>query len=109
MRKAALAIAILFGFVATGIVTQTAEAAKPAKVKICHVNSANDVFEVPGFGVVVFGREIEVSEKALDAHLAHGDSDEYLPLTEDLRDFLEVLLDIKLPNADCVFFEPLAP
>ena len=44
----------------------------PAKVEICH---ATDAFDVPTneFTLIV-GHVISVSEKAVDAHLAHGDS-----------------------------------
>jgi len=78
-------------------------AGKADKVAICHLNSANDVIDLGPFGVIAFGKEIEVSGNALDAHLAHGDSVDYLPLPEELRDLLEEALQMKLPNADCYF------
>ncbi|MBN2588596.1 MAG: hypothetical protein JXA96_01945 [Sedimentisphaerales bacterium] len=80
--------------------------AKPEeKVSICHVNSANDVLPT-WWGVLVFGKEIEVAESAVEAHLAQGDSLFYLYLPEGLRDFYEDFYGIKLPNADSFFFVP---
>ena len=64
-------------------------AGKAEKVAICHLNSANDVLDLEPFGVIAFGKEVEVSENALDAHLAHGDSTQYLLLTEEVRDLIE--------------------
>ena len=53
-------------------VTQ-ATAAKKVKVDICHIIAANDV--IPFFALTLyFGKEKSVSENALDAHEAHGDS-----------------------------------
>lgn len=54
--------------------------------------------------IINFGREIEVSEKALPAHLAHGDSEDYSPLPEGLREFFEETLEVDIPNADDCFF-----
>jgi hypothetical protein len=77
-------------------------AAPAPKVAICHVNSANDVIDL-GAVVVVFGREIEVSANAVPAHLAHGDGTLYVDLDEALRDTLEIVYEVSLPNADCYF------
>ena len=77
------------------------KAEKPGKVEICHVNSANDQLE--DFG---FGRVITVSEKALAAHLKHGDcSVVFWELTEENRKATEEYWNIKLPNANCFWFK----
>jgi len=75
-------------------------AKKPAKVQICHVNSANDV---EGLSPFVFGRVIEVSQNAVKAHMKHGDSMNYEVLTEAMRDSMEIFFGIALPNANCYF------
>ena len=84
--------------------------AKPIKKKvdICHVNSANDIILVPKRGLVAFGKVISVSENAVPAHVAHGDSAVFfsLPLDEELRD-LAKFLGIK--NADCFFVKLPVP
>jgi hypothetical protein len=79
-----------------------------SKVSICHVNSANGVgFDATTGAQVFFGRVINISENAVAAHLAHGDSLSYYgPFDEAERDLLEVQYGIKLPNANCSF-EPL--
>ena len=82
--------------------SHSAFAGKKAKVAICHVNSANDAIEGVG-ATLVFGKVIEVSENAVAAKEAKGDSAVFYPLTEELRDLLEELLGISLPNADCYF------
>jgi hypothetical protein len=85
-----------------------ASAAKkaPAKVQICHVNSANDVVYFDDGTMMVFGRVIEVSENAVDAHLAHGDSLVFIPMNEELREAFEELFGIYLRNADAFFLCP---
>ena len=42
---------------------------KPEKVTLCHIRPG-----VPDFGYGLNKRTIEVSERAVPAHLAHGDS-----------------------------------
>lgn len=74
-----------------------------AKVDICHVNSANDVLELEDGFVVTFGKVISVSENAVAAHEAHGDSTDFADLDQDLRDLVEELFGITLPNANCLF------
>ena len=62
-------------FVAFPAVAMADEHAKPAKVAIAHlVHEMDIVTEDEGTIEVRYFRVIEVSEKALDAHLAHGDS-----------------------------------
>ena len=73
---------------------------KPAKVTICHVNSANDM--VNGHWWLVGGRVIEVAESAVPAHLAHGDSLDYEIMDEEFRDYIESF-GYSLPNANCWF------
>ena len=77
-------------------------AKKETKVAICHVNSANDVV-VLGDSVFVFGRIIEVPETAVEAHLAHGDSTDFVTLTETWRYIFEEIFGYYLPNADAFF------
>ncbi|MEJ2702725.1 MAG: hypothetical protein P8Z79_09825, partial [Sedimentisphaerales bacterium] len=93
------------GVLAAVPLCNVASAAKkaPAKVEICHVNSANDVVYIEGGAAIVFGRVIEVSENAVDAHLAHGDSLVFIPMYEGDREFFEELFGIYLPNADAFF------
>jgi len=74
-------------------------AGKAAKVDVCHVNSAND----QGAWGYAFGNVISVSEKAVPAHLAHGDSTDFFSLDEAQREWFEEKFDITLPNADCFF------
>jgi len=74
-------------------------AAKPKKVEICHVNSAND----DGPKGIAFGRVIEVAESAVPAHLDHGDSTYFFDLSEAARNKFEHHYGISLPNADCYF------
>jgi len=81
----------------------------PAKVAICHVNSANDtVRDGTNPGTWYFGRMIEVAESAVEAHLAHGDAifgGQYpKELTEEKRALIEVVYGVSLPNANCYFF-----
>lgn len=63
-RILALSLFVVAGGLLTIMVTQRVFAAPPAKVLICHVDPDCD-----GDGPKV----ISVSERALDAHLAHGD------------------------------------
>lgn len=89
-------------------------AAPEAKVKICHVNSANDVIDLKFLGKFIFGKEIEVAPASVPSHLAHGDSAEYFPVDQKFRDFLEKAaaflgIEFTLPNADCVFHAPPDP
>jgi len=73
------------------------------KVCVCHVNEANTIPIVDAF--IKLGIIIEVSENALDAHLAHGDATRFW-----FGDQLDWLFDLvekiglgKLPNAECAF------
>ena len=94
---------LVVAFIAAIPLSHSLMAKKPAKVQICHVNSANDV---EGLSPFVFGRVIEVSSNALKAHMKHGDCsdpDMYMVLTEAKRDLMEVEYGIKLPNANCYF------
>ena len=80
---------------------------KPAKVEICHVNSANDVV-VLGTVVIAYGRVIEVSENAVAAHEAHGDmaSPGFFYMSEEARENIEEIFGVSLPNANCGFVVP---
>ena len=70
-------------------------------VGICHVNAANDVIDLGGGLVQVFGRVIAVAPRAVPAHLAHGDSLDFRLLAEEDRDHIEQQFGISLPNAGC--------
>ena len=106
MRKkmGLIALVALFGVAMQGLVSPAMAA---PKVDICHVNSANDVFDfgVP-LGILAFGRVKSVNENALPAHENHGDSLGFGELTPDDRDITEAILGITLPNANCFFFVP---
>jgi hypothetical protein len=106
--KRLLILFCVTGLLAALALSHVATAARPEpKVLICHVNSANDILDLGPCGVLVFGKVIEVSENAVDTHVTqHGDSTEYCDLDKDLRDLIEDFCDIKLPNANCVFFVP---
>ena len=71
------------------------------RVAICHVSSANDVIDLGGGLVRVFGKVITVAGPAVPVHLAHGDSLDVQFLDEEMRDALEEQFGISLPNADC--------
>ena len=92
-------IALLLGF------SPAVMAGGNMKVNVCHVNSANDLGH---HGHHAFGKFIRVSENSVDAHLAHGDSTDFLE-----GDATDALIQhhrdsgAYLPNANCVFL--LAP
>ncbi len=90
------------GFLAALSLGHMAIATPASKIGICHLNHGNDFVEFAN-GTLYFGKEIVVSENALDAHLAHGDSTDYVLITKEERDDYEQLYNIKLPNADCMF------
>lgn len=97
--KRLLVVLCVVGLFAALPLSHLAFAAEPeTKVAICHVNSANDVYQN-----VVFGHVIEVSEEAVPAHQEHGDNLRFIPLDEDFRKELEEMFGIDLPNADCYF------
>ncbi len=100
--KRLLIMLCLVAFLVALPMSHSAFAKKPAKVEICHVNSANDILDL-GTVVITFGKVIEVSENAVEAHLAHGDSTTFFPMDEDLRDAFEDFFKISLPNANCYF------
>ena len=77
--------------------------AEKDKVDVCHVNSANDAW------LYSFGQVISVSESALKAHRAHGDSTRYETLTDSMREYFEKELNLKLPNAYCYFKKIITP
>ena len=86
-------------------VATAAKKAKEPKVEICHVNSANDVIDL-GYLTLVFGRVIEVPASAVEAHLAHGDSDWFFPLSPELREDFEDDYGVYLRNANAFFVVP---
>jgi hypothetical protein len=80
--------------------------AQATKVDVCHLNSANDVLDLGWLGSYVFGKQINVAEKALPAHLDHGDATRFWSLDSPVGQWVVGILEalgLKLPNADCVF------
>jgi len=70
--KRLIVVLLVAAFIIALPMSHSASAAKKAKVDICH---ATDSFVVPSNGVtLIVGHVINVSESAVDAHLAHGDS-----------------------------------
>ena len=104
--KRLIVILCVVGFAAALPMSHSALAAKKApaaKVRICHVNSANDVVVFNETYSAMLGRVTEVSENAVNAHLAHGDSEVFFPLSEEVRTWIEEVYEISVPNADCYF------
>lgn len=93
----------LAGLILALPVSYSLHAAPANKVKICHVNSSSDVLDFGGL-IVVFGREIEVSEHALAAHEEHGDSTEFGSMDADFKEWIEQFHGIDLGNANCFMF-----
>lgn len=75
----AMAIALVLSMMAAALAADHEKGAD--RVTICHVNEANDVVYGGAGNAIYLGRLITVSEHALDAHLAHGDSE-----TDELGD-----------------------
>jgi hypothetical protein len=70
--KRLIVVLCVVGFIVALPMSHLAFAKKADKVLICH---ATDLFDVPqNQWTLVVGHVIEVSENALDAHLAHGDT-----------------------------------
>ena len=106
--KRLLILLCVAGFLAALPLSHVAVAKKPkpVKVEICHVNSANDIVPFGPF-VIAFGRVIEVSEKAVPAHEAHGDSTVFFDLSEEERQEIEEISGVSLSNANCGFWVSL--
>jgi len=87
MKKLIVAIfaAAALAFVAAPVVT-----AAPDKVTVCHFNGGKHFL-----GPLVFGITMEVTEKALPAHLAHGDRTEFVSW--------DIPLGPKAPTHSCGF------
>jgi hypothetical protein len=84
-----------------------------AKVQVCHVIEANAVvydFELfPGAPLMdlYFGKEISVSENALETHVGHGDSSSFLggeTAAGPIATFQAA--GVQLPAADCYVVVP---
>jgi hypothetical protein len=75
--KRILAAAVLSAFLMTPALHNTAQAARRAKVRVCHVSP--DAVE----GSPAKQRVIEISESALSAHLAHGDFETFASVGTD--------------------------
>ena len=100
--KRLLALLCVVGFVVALPLAHSAFAKPAAKVAICHVSSANDFVDFGGVKLF-FGRQVEVSENAVAAHLAHGDSTDFECFGPEARAELEEWFGIDLVNADCLF------
>ena len=98
--KRLLVVLCVVGFIFALPLSQSVLAKPNTKVAICHVNSANEILDL-GDVVVVFGRVIEVSENAVEAHEAHGDSTAFEPLSLEERHWFEEGFGLDLGNADC--------
>lgn len=98
-----LGLLAVLGIFAAVPLSHVALAKPAAKVDICHVNSANDIIDFGNGDFVAFGRVISVSENAVDAHEAHGDSADFIEVDATLRDLVADLFGINLPNANCAF------
>jgi hypothetical protein len=95
-----------FGVAALVFLLAPAPAAQAAKMDVCHVNAANDVLNLGFFGTYVFGKVNNVAEKAIPAHLAHGDAVHFWTLDSYVGRWVVGILEalgLALPNADCVF------
>ncbi len=106
--KKLLFVSLAMVFVFAMFIPQ-ATAVQEEKVAVCHVIAANVVIS---FGPVklYFGKEIQVAESALEAHLAHGDFDSFWGAntepdssTGPINAFREA--GAKLPAANCYFGE----
>lgn len=69
--KRLLILLCVAGLLAAIPLSHSAFAKKADKVLICH---ATDSAALLSGGILIVGHVIEVSENAVDAHLAHGDS-----------------------------------
>jgi hypothetical protein len=76
------------------------------KEDICHVTES--VVPADANYEVFLGKVINVSKKAIPAHLKHGDSLDYIPMNAKLREALEELLGVDIrPKYNCVFRLPI--
>ena len=100
-----LCVAGLLAAIPLSHVAVAAKKEKAPKVAVCHVNSANDVLDLGLYGVIVFGKVIEVSPNALPALEAQGDSTDFFTFTKEDREYWEEYYGISLPNADCLFVQ----
>ena len=100
--KEALFACLALAFVLGIFVSQPAGAND--KVEVCHIIAANE--EVFFFNqTLLFGKVISVSEKAVPAHDAHGDSICFFP-PEDAAGPIEMFREVggrHLPAANCFF------
>jgi len=99
--KRLLILLCVAGLLAAIPLSHVAAAKKPEKVAICHINSANDVVVLDDGTVITYGRVIEVSEKAIEAHEAHGDSTEFSTISKKEREADEEEYGVRLTNANC--------
>ena len=101
--KRLIIVLCVVAFLVTLPMSHLASANEMEKSPICHLNSANDVI-----GPIAFGTVIIVSDKSyIVAHEAHGDSQTFRVLSEQMRDVIEEMFGISLPNADCYFNIPI--
>jgi hypothetical protein len=95
--KRLLVLLLIVGFVVALPLSHLVLAKGPApKVEICHVTDSGSVFG----DTVVVGHVISVSENALDAHLAHGDLEDFKDLTPDGAAWL-VQFGLHTDGANC--------
>jgi hypothetical protein len=106
IMKNLLYVSMAFAFASAMVGAQ----AKPVldnnvKVDVCHIIAANDVIPFgPEPVMLYFGKVISVSENAVDAHLAHGDSTSFWYGEEaagPINQFREA--GATLPAANCYY------
>ncbi len=100
--KKLLVVSLALAFVLAMFIPQAM--AGGVKVEICHIIAANDV--IPFFAVnLSFGKVISVSENAVAAHLAHGDSERpFFENTVAIEAFIAA--GAHLPAANCYIINP---
>lgn len=107
MRKRVLLALVSAAALAALVIPTVGSAAPAQKVQICHVNGSTGVAP---FGPVniTFGRIIEVSPNAVDAHYAHGDG--YVQFTPDNANLWAYGESLGvIGNGNCAFNVPIGP
>ena len=101
----ALALALAFASAMAGNKGPKVKEVKEVKVDVCHIIETNDM--IP-FGIepvyLYFGKVINLSEDAVNAHLAHGDSIVFFGGNEALGPIYQFReLGAHLPATNCFY------